>query len=122
MSLNLCNSERSNRSHILSGTLLTCFLLVRLALTYLCNCLFQIYDYDEDNKYVYLVLELCHNGEFLHYLDAQGGVLTEDEARKVIRQVVEGMQYLQRHHIMHRDLKLSNLLLTQDMNIVSIFW
>ncbi|PVD34362.1 hypothetical protein C0Q70_05633 [Pomacea canaliculata] len=77
----------------------------------------EIYDYDEDNKYVYLVLELCHNGEFLHYLDSQGGVLTEDEARKVIRQVVEGMQYLQRHHIMHRDLKLSNLLLTQDMNI-----
>ncbi|XP_025084941.1 serine/threonine-protein kinase PLK4-like isoform X2 [Pomacea canaliculata] len=75
----------------------------------------EVYDYFEDSRYVYLVLELCHNGEFQHYLNSQGGVLTEAEAQKVMRQVVEGVQYLQKHQILHRDLTLSNLLLTRDM-------
>lgn len=87
-----------------------------------CECLFQVYDYFEDSRYVYLVLELCHNGEFQHYLNSQGGVLTEAEAQKVMRQVVEGVQYLQKHQILHRDLTLSNLLLTRDMKTVSNIW
>lgn len=37
-----------------------------------------------------------------------------------MRQVVEGMRYLHSHNILHRDISLSNLLITKDMNIVSI--
>ena len=41
------------------------------------------------------------------------------EARHYLKQVVDGMLYLQHHRILHRDLTLSNLLLTKEMNIVS---
>ncbi|KAK7496406.1 hypothetical protein BaRGS_00012328 [Batillaria attramentaria] len=76
----------------------------------------ELYNYFEDSNYVYLVLEMCHNGEFQRYLRTESRVLTEAEARKVMLQVVEGMLYLHSHGILHRDLTLSNLLLTRDMN------
>lgn len=79
----------------------------------------QLYNYFEDSNYVYLVLEIAHNGEFQRYLRTQNRVLTELEARKVMKQIVEGMLYLHTHGILHRDLTLSNLLLTKDMNTVS---
>lgn len=79
----------------------------------------QLYNYFEDSNYVYLVLEIAHNGEFQRYLRTQNRVLTELEARKVMKQIVEGMLYLHTHGILHRDLTLSNLLLTRDMNTVS---
>ena len=40
-------------------------------------------------------------------------------ARKIMSQVVNGLLYLHSHGILHRDLTLANLLLTEDMNVVS---
>ncbi len=40
-------------------------------------------------------------------------------ARKYLRQIVEGLLYLHKHQIIHRDLKLSNVVLTSHMNAVS---
>ena len=79
----------------------------------------QLYEYFEDSTYVYLVQEMCDNGEFYSYLKAHRTTLSEPEARHYMKQVVEGLLYLHSHHILHRDLTLANLLLTKDMNIVS---
>lgn len=40
-------------------------------------------------------------------------------ARNILRQVIEGLMYLHSNSIIHRDLSLSNLLLTSDMKTVS---
>ncbi|EZA49997.1 Serine/threonine-protein kinase PLK4 [Ooceraea biroi] len=78
----------------------------------------ELYTCFEDANYVYLVLELCHNGELQRFLKAQGTkVLSEDHAAPIIRQVVQGLLYLHSHQILHRDLSLSNLLLTRDMQV-----
>ena len=77
----------------------------------------ELYTFFEDKNYVYLVLELCHNGEMQRYLKARQKCLDEDEARHYLKQVVDGMIYLHSHSILHRDLTLSNLLLTKDMNV-----
>ena len=42
-------------------------------------------------------------------------------ARHYMRQVVGGLLYLHRHGILHRDLTLANLLLTKDMDVVSLY-
>ncbi|ELU12783.1 hypothetical protein CAPTEDRAFT_221177 [Capitella teleta] len=76
----------------------------------------ELYNYFEDEAYVYLVLEMCHNGELYSYLRANSRVLSEDEARHYLGQVVKGLLYLQSHNILHRDLTLANLLLTRDMD------
>ncbi|XP_016399441.1 serine/threonine-protein kinase PLK4-like [Sinocyclocheilus rhinocerous] len=77
----------------------------------------ELYNYFEDSNYVYLVLEMCHNGEMSRYLKERKNPFTEEEARHFMHQIVKGMLYLHTHGIMHRDLTLSNLLLTTSMNI-----
>ncbi|XP_076014591.1 serine/threonine-protein kinase PLK4 [Genypterus blacodes] len=77
----------------------------------------ELYNYFEDSNYVYLVLEMCHNGEMSRYLKERKMPFSEDEARHFMHQIVKGMLYLHTHGIMHRDLTLSNLLLTSNMNI-----
>ncbi|XP_066537419.1 serine/threonine-protein kinase PLK4 isoform X2 [Hoplias malabaricus] len=77
----------------------------------------ELYNYFEDSNYVYLVLEMCHNGEMSRYLKDRKKPFTEEEVRHFMHQIVKGMLYLHTHGIMHRDLTLSNLLLTSNMNI-----
>ncbi|KAF2880903.1 hypothetical protein ILUMI_25279 [Ignelater luminosus] len=77
----------------------------------------ELYTFFEDVNYVYLVLELCHNGELQQYLKRNNEVLSEPEASHIMRQIVEGMQYLHSHNILHRDISLSNLLLTRNMQV-----
>eukprot|EP00092_Neocalanus_flemingeri_P027274 GFUD01029578.1.p1 GENE.GFUD01029578.1~~GFUD01029578.1.p1 ORF type:complete len:936 (-),score=285.22 GFUD01029578.1:126-2933(-) len=77
----------------------------------------ELFTFFEDQNYVYLVLELCHNGELARFLKQNNTVFTEAEARAVFEQVVSGLVYLHSHGIMHRDLTLANLMLTRDMKI-----
>ncbi|XP_036618651.1 serine/threonine-protein kinase PLK4 isoform X2 [Trichosurus vulpecula] len=77
----------------------------------------ELYNYFEDSNYVYLVLEICHNGEMNRYLKNKTNPFSESEARQFMHQIITGMLYLHSHGILHRDLTLSNLLLTRNMNI-----
>ena len=47
----------------------------------MCFCVLQLYNYFEDDSYVYLVLEMCHNGELYSYLKTNSKVLDEDEGK-----------------------------------------
>ncbi|XP_071514707.1 serine/threonine-protein kinase PLK4-like [Panulirus ornatus] len=71
----------------------------------------KLYTFFEDQQFVYLVLELCMKGELQKHLRNLGRVLSENEAREYLSQIVAGMLYLHSHSIMHRDLTLSNILL-----------
>ncbi|EKX48300.1 hypothetical protein GUITHDRAFT_39878, partial [Guillardia theta CCMP2712] len=76
----------------------------------------EMYTYFEDDHSVYLVLELCEGGELYRFLHVRK-LIPEDEAAELFRQIVTGIEYLHSHNIAHRDLKLSNLLLTSDKRI-----
>ncbi len=43
--------------------------------------------------------------------------VTEPEARYFLRQIVNGCRYLHRNNVIHRDLKLANLFLNEEMII-----
>ena len=77
----------------------------------------EMFSYFEDHKNVYLVMELCTHGELFKYIQQRGSPLSEAEARRVVEQIVHGLKYLHSHGIIHRDLKLSNLLLTRGYDI-----
>ena len=77
----------------------------------------KLISYFEDNTYVYLVLELCHNGELARYIRNTKLAFSEQEARVIFEQVVSGVKYLHSHAIMHRDLTLANLMITSDMKV-----
>ncbi|KAJ2833685.1 hypothetical protein GGI24_000754, partial [Coemansia furcata] len=81
-----------------------------------------LYDSFEDERFVYLVMEHCSSGDLWRYLRQRGGggelaALAEGEARHVMRQTAGAVSYLHAHGVLHRDLKLANILLTQSMDV-----
>ena len=44
-------------------------------------------------------------------------VLTEPEVRYFLNQIVDGARYLHGHSVIHRDLKLGNMLINSNMNL-----
>ena len=70
----------------------------------------------EDEKNVYMLLELCQN-QSLEELQRRRETLTELEVQCYMIQLIKGLQYLRSHKIIHRDLKLGNLFLTDKMEL-----
>ncbi|CAK1581877.1 unnamed protein product [Parnassius mnemosyne] len=77
----------------------------------------ELYTFFEDAHYVYLILELAHNGELAKHFKLGTRGLSEKAAADIFRQVLSGVMYLHTHNIIHRDLSLNNLLLTKDLNV-----
>ncbi|GAA5806037.1 hypothetical protein HPULCUR_011565 [Helicostylum pulchrum] len=69
----------------------------------------------EDKLNIYLVLELCKNGTLSSMLRARK-VLTEDEVRFYMGQILSALRYMSDNRILHRDLKLGNVLLDENMD------
>lgn len=70
----------------------------------------------EDNENVYILLEMCTN-QTLNDLCKRRKRLTEFEATYYIYQIVGALKYLQRNRVIHRDLKLGNLFLSDKLEI-----
>ena len=72
--------------------------------------------YFEDANNVYILIELCHN-QTLHELLRRRKNLTELEVQYYIFQLVKCLQYLHGLKIIHRDLKLANLFISENMQL-----
>ena len=70
----------------------------------------RIYEYFQDETYLYIVMELCEGGELLDKI-VEKTVLPEAEVAMYMRQLLSAVLYCHTKHIVHRDLKLENLLL-----------
>lgn len=69
----------------------------------------------QSETHLYLVQELCTGGDLFDLLKAQEDCrLNEDDARRLIQQLLSAVKYLHAHNIIHRDVKLENFLLTSD--------
>lgn len=69
----------------------------------------------ENREKMVLVMEFAAGGELYDYL-SERKVLSEDEARRVFRQISTAVYYCHKHKICHRDLKLENILLDENGN------
>eukprot|EP00002_Diphylleia_rotans_P033146 TRINITY_DN7018_c0_g1_i3.p1 TRINITY_DN7018_c0_g1~~TRINITY_DN7018_c0_g1_i3.p1 ORF type:complete len:485 (+),score=90.26 TRINITY_DN7018_c0_g1_i3:51-1505(+) len=71
----------------------------------------KLVDHMEIGNMIYIVMELADDGDLLDFTDERG-FIDEDVARPIFQQIVEGIYYCHQYNIIHRDLKLENVLLT----------
>ncbi|CAD8091098.1 unnamed protein product [Paramecium primaurelia] len=70
-----------------------------------------------EKQFRYCVFEYCANGDLNNFI--KKNILNEQEVKTIFTQILEGMKYLHEKGIVHRDLKLDNILIDKD-NIIKI--
>ena len=73
-------------------------------------------NYIDDFKNIYILLEICRN-RTLNDLLKRRKRLTEIEVQCYILQLIEALKYLHSQKVIHCDLKLENLFLTNKMEL-----
>ncbi len=80
----------------------------------------KLYEVYENEKYIYLIMELCTGGELFDRIteNTENGIqFTEKEAADLFKQMMSAINYCHKNGIVHRDLKPENLLyLNKDKN------
>ena len=69
---------------------------------------------------IFLVMEYCHH-DLASLLDNMKAPFTEAQVKCLMLQLMKGVEYLHKRFIVHRDLKVSNLLMT-DKGVLKIGW
>ena len=70
----------------------------------------------EDQKNVYIILELCPN-KTLSEMVKKRKKLTVKEARFFMHQIVSSLEYMHSNRVIHRDLKMGNIFLNESMDL-----
>ncbi|XP_015516563.2 serine/threonine-protein kinase polo [Neodiprion pinetum] len=70
----------------------------------------------EDIQNIYIILELCRKRSMME-LHKRRKALTECETRYYMKQILDGVAYLHKNKIIHRDLKLGNLFLDDELQV-----
>ncbi|CAM1154839.1 PRKAA1 (predicted) [Pycnogonum litorale] len=65
---------------------------------------------------IIMLTEYASGGDLVEYV-SNHGKLEEPEARRLFQQLMSAVDYCHRHMVVHRDLKLDNLLLDKDLNL-----
>jgi polo-like kinase 1 len=76
----------------------------------------QFHSFFEDNENVYVLLELCRRRSLME-LHKRRRAITEPEARYFTHQIVVACVYLHDKRVIHRDLKLGNLFINEEMEV-----
>lgn len=79
----------------------------------------KLYEVIRDGRFLYLAMELCYGGDLLDYVNEAGSV-DEKDAAKYMQQLLSAAHYLHSSNLVHRDIKLENVLLTSDAEDATI--
>jgi serine/threonine protein kinase len=87
----------------------------------------QLVDYNWEGKLVQrsgiskdvlcVVLELATGGDLFNYIFALNKGFTEPLARYYFKQLIDAIEFMHTNNVVHRDLKLENLLLDDNYNL-----
>lgn len=77
----------------------------------------RLHEMVETKAVIGIILEYASGGELFDYILNQR-YLKDNSARRLFAQLVSGVGYLHKKGIVHRDLKLENLLLDRNRNII----
>jgi len=72
----------------------------------------RLEDVEEDDSFIYLVLEYCDGGDLVNYqAKLKDKVFSLDKATEVLAEVILGLETLHKEGYLHRDIKSQNVLI-----------
>ena len=76
----------------------------------------KMFETYETKKHICIVMEYICAGDLLSYIKKRSK-LTEPIAKFIFKQIILAIQYIHNHNIVHRDIKLDNILIDLDNKI-----
>ena len=73
----------------------------------------KLYDYKFDRNKLLLITEYCNGGNLTDWIKKENK--TSQEVLSVIKQILEGINYLHTNKIIHRDIKPQNILIQEPL-------
>ena len=74
----------------------------------------KLIDIFENADYYYIVLEYMEGKDLFDYLHSRKFKIPEARARELAQGICEGVKYMHQYGIIHRDLKLENIMMTDS--------
>lgn len=75
----------------------------------------EFLEHYKDAQYQYIVMEFVEGANLVKTLEEQDTThFSEDEILRYFAQIIFGLQYLHKHHLLHRDLKPESILVTPE--------
>jgi len=82
--------------------------------------LIGFYDFFENANLYHIVIEYLSGGDLFDYLERRDFKIDEARAKTITRQICSAVYYLHSYGIVHRDLKLENVMMTNDHDTQSM--
>lgn len=77
----------------------------------------RMHGYLLNGEKTYMLLEYANGGDMLTYIQSISGPVADRDCKLWMRQICSAVSYLHQMNIIHRDLKLENLLMDSNRNI-----
>ena len=74
----------------------------------------KLLDTFENEDYIYIVMECLKGGDLFTYLEKRKFKISEARACEIIHSLAAALYYLHSYGIVHRDIKLDNILMEDD--------
>ncbi len=76
----------------------------------------KIYETFETLNYLIIIMDYVSGGDLLTFVKKRSK-LSEQHAKLIFRQIIEALQYIHSQRVVHRDIKLDNILIDLNNNI-----
>jgi len=81
----------------------------------------KVYNVIEEADKVYIVMKYAKSGDLLEFVRTKKQ-LSEAEAREIFIQIFEALDYTHNQNVIHRDIKLENILVDENNEIMLADW